>query len=62
MMNLALPKWLQPKDSMSEQPQRNHDDSSIKNNITEQVLIDQQQPSPENLSLTYLDDYIHQWF
>ena len=61
MMNLALPQWLQPKDSRSEQGQRIHDDP-IKHNISEPVLINQQQRSPQNFSLNYLDDYIHQWF
>ena len=61
MMNLTLPKWLQPKHSMSEQLQATHDES-IKNNIAEQVWMNQQQPSLDKHSLTYLDDYIHQWF
>ena len=61
MLNLTLPKWLQLKDSVSGQPQRTHDDP-IKNKIPEQILSNQEQPLPENLSLTYLDDYIHQWF
>ncbi|MDJ0658062.1 MAG: elongation factor G [Crocosphaera sp.] len=61
MINLTLPQWLQPKDSVSTQPQLANDDT-INNNHVEQVIIKQQQPSPDNLSLTYLDDYIHQWF
>ncbi len=61
MINLTLPKWLQPKDSVREKPQTTHDDS-INNNLVEPALMNQESPSSTHRSLTYLDDYIHHWF
>ncbi len=55
-MNLTLPKWLQPNVSITKQRQMTHDDSVKEKMNKEKELLQ------ETSSLSYLDDYIHQYF
>ncbi|WP_107667882.1 elongation factor G [Cyanothece sp. BG0011] len=55
-MHLTLPKWLQPNISIAKQRQMTHDNSVNEKMDKEKDLL-QQTPS-----LSYLDDYIHQYF
>ncbi len=60
-MALTLPKWLQQTFSITEQMQLTHDDP-IEDKTLQKASINQKNSSQQTPSLTYLDEYIHQWF
>ncbi len=60
-MALTLPKWLPQTFSITEQMQLT-DDAPIEDKNPQKASINQKNSSQETPSLSYLDEYIHQWF
>ena len=60
-MALTLPKWLQQSFSITEQLQLTHD-APREDKTPQKSSIKQKNLSEETPSLSYLDEYIHQWF
>lgn len=60
-MALTLPKWLPQTFSITEQMQLT-DDAPIEDKTPQKASINQKNSSQQTPSLSYLDEYIHQWF
>ncbi len=61
MVNLTLPKWLQPTFDLNKRSQMT-DDHCVKEKIVDPFSTQEKDLSQPTPSLSYLDDYINQYF